>query len=70
MMSALATRVETEPRGTALQDTKPVTSATDNPKLRNKLVRRYDRDYSQLLRLGVQAIFFTLNIWIGFQFYL
>jgi len=73
-MSALATRVETEPGGTALRETKPVTSATDNPnlrnsKLRNKLVRRYDRDYSQRLRLGVQAIFFTLNIWIGLQFY-
>jgi polyferredoxin len=49
---------------------KPIASETDNLKVRNKLVRRRDRDYSQRLRFAVQATFFALNIWIGFQFYL
>src|SRR5689334_23196827 len=34
-----------------------------------KLVRRSGRDYSQLLRRGVQFAFLVLNIWIAAQFY-
>jgi polyferredoxin len=37
---------------------------------RKKLVRRADRDYSQPIRLGVQIVFLTLNLFIGVQFYL
>lgn len=51
-------------------DPQPIALETDNQKVRNKLVRRHARDYSQQLRFAVQAVFFTLNIWIGFQFYL
>ena len=36
---------------------------------RKKLIRREDRDRSQLLRLGVQILFAILNLWIGVQFY-
>jgi polyferredoxin len=35
-----------------------------------KLIRRTDRDYSQALRRGIQAVFLALNVWIGVQFYL
>ena len=35
-----------------------------------KLVRRIDREYSQLLRLSVQLAFLALHLWIGTQFYL
>lgn len=34
-----------------------------------KLVRRTDRDYSQLLRLGFQLAFLVLNVWIGVRFF-
>jgi polyferredoxin len=37
--------------------------------VRKKLVRRVDREYSQLLRLGVQLLVLLLNLWIGIQFY-
>jgi polyferredoxin len=35
-----------------------------------QLIRRTDRDYSQILRRAFQAFFFFLNVWIGVQFYL
>src|SRR5580704_6858557 len=38
-------------------------------RLKKKLVRRTDRDYSQQLRLGFQLAFLALNVWIGVQFY-
>ena len=38
-----------------------------NPK--KKLVRRSDRDYSQILRRSFQGAFLALNVWIGTQFY-
>lgn len=37
---------------------------------KKKLIRRTDRDYSQLLRRGYQFSFFLLNVWLGGQFYL
>lgn len=55
---------------TPLRDAKVVAPESDNPKGRNKLVRRDDRDYSQRLRFAIQATFFALNLWIGVQFYL
>jgi polyferredoxin len=38
-------------------------------KLKNKLVRRTDRDYSQITRRGFQITFLLLNVWIGALFY-
>jgi polyferredoxin len=40
-----------------------------SPKLKTKLVRRTDRDYSQITRRGFQAAFLVLNVWIGGIFY-
>lgn len=37
---------------------------------RKKLVRRVEKDFSQRIRLSVQALFLGLNLWIGVQFYL
>lgn len=55
---------------TPFRDAKLMAPESDNPKVRSKLVRRGDRDYSQRLRFVIQATFFALNLWIGFQFYL
>ena len=41
-------------------------SATEAKK---KLVRRTDRDYSQIARRGFQGAFLVLNVWIGVVFY-
>jgi polyferredoxin len=38
-------------------------------KPKKKLVRRTDRDYSQILRRSFQGVFLVLNLWIGTQFY-
>lgn len=43
------------------------TKAAAKPK--KKLIRRTDRDYSQLARRGFQGVFLLLNIWIGALFY-
>ena len=43
---------------------------TKHSKTRKRLVRRQEVDFSQRARFAVQAIFLTLNIWIGLQFYL
>lgn len=41
-----------------------------NPlKTKKKLVRRTDRDYSQLVRRSYQAAFLLLNVWLGAIFY-
>ena len=40
-----------------------------NSKGKKKLVRRRERDRSQLVRRGVQFIFLALNLWIGYEFY-
>jgi len=39
------------------------------PRAKKKLVRRTDRDYSQMLRRGFQAAFVLLNIYLGALFY-
>ena len=39
------------------------------PKPRKKLVRRTDRDYSQIVRRSFQGAFLLLNVWIGSIFY-
>src|SRR5215472_5081760 len=39
-------------------------------KAKKKLIRRTDRDYSQLLRRSYQAAFLLLNVWLGTIFYL
>ncbi len=38
-------------------------------KPKKKLVRRSDRDYSQILRRSFQGAFLVLNVWIGTEFY-
>ncbi len=37
---------------------------------KKKLIRRRERDYSQLLRRSAQALFLALNVWIGVEFVL
>ncbi|HKU23899.1 MAG TPA: 4Fe-4S binding protein [Candidatus Sulfotelmatobacter sp.] len=37
---------------------------------RKKLVRRVEKDFSQCIRLSMQAFFLSLNLWMGVQFYL
>lgn len=39
-------------------------------KSKKKLVRRTNRDYSQILRRSYQALFLVMNIWLGGVFYL
>ena len=41
----------------------------ENPRAKKKLVRRTDRDYSQLVRRTYQALFLLMNVWIGGVFY-
>lgn len=41
-----------------------------NRKPKKKLVRRTERDYSQILRRSYQALFLVMNIWLGGVFYL
>jgi polyferredoxin len=51
----------------------PVTAelhASPAAKTRKKLIRRSERDYSQMMRLGFQVSFLLLNVWIGTLFYL
>jgi hypothetical protein len=38
-------------------------------KAKKKLIRRTDRDYSQITRRSFQAAFLLLNIWMGSLFY-
>ena len=54
----------------SLRDPRPKASETQHRRVLNQFVRRRDKDYSQRLRLAVQSMFFLLNVWIGFQFYL
>jgi polyferredoxin len=47
-------------------------SSIEPPKtrtVRKKLIRRSDREYSQQLRRGVQFLFLSLNLYLGFLFY-
>jgi polyferredoxin len=41
-----------------------------NKKPKKKLIRRTDRDYSQVLRRSYQALFLAMNVWLGGVFYL
>jgi len=45
------------------------TPSPGKPSPRKKLIRRADRDYSQLLRCGYQFSFLLMNVWLGGQFY-
>ena len=47
--------------------TKP--GANPGTRAKKKLIRRTDRDHSQILRRGYQSAFLLLNIWIGTIFY-
>src|SRR5438128_71146 len=38
-------------------------------KAKKKLIRRTDRDYSQILRRSYQLAFLLMNVWIGGMFY-
>jgi polyferredoxin len=46
-----------------------VEKSKPSPKLKKKLVRRTDRDRSQLIRRSFQGAFLLLNVWIGTIFY-
>jgi len=72
-MPALLTQIETEPGPPPMPletGAAPGSGARPQSKIRKKLVRREDRDFSQPPRFGAQTLFFMLNIWIGVQFYL
>jgi len=45
------------------------THLPSRPSPKKKLIRRTDRDYSQLLRRGYQFSFLLMNVWLGGQFY-
>jgi polyferredoxin len=47
----------------------PLLARHENMGRRKKLVRRETKDSSQRFRLATQAVFLTLNVWIGLQFY-
>ncbi|MGA7057727.1 MAG: hypothetical protein WBY78_09850, partial [Terriglobales bacterium] len=47
--------------------TKP--GANPGTRAKKKLIRRTDRDRSQMLRRGYQSAFLLLNLWIGTIFY-
>jgi polyferredoxin len=57
--AVLNSPIESLPRITVKPGTKP----------KKKLVRRTDRDYSQIVRRGFQAAFLLLNVWLGTIFY-
>jgi len=46
-----------------------VCASTARSKPKKKLIRRIDRDYSQIVRRSFQAAFVALNVWIGAEFY-
>ena len=62
----MATQVQI---GSEIQPAQGSSSPT-SPKPKKKLIRRDDRDHSQLLRRSFQAAFLLLNVWIGAIFYL
>ena len=47
----------------------PIARPAPAPKPKKKLVRRTERDYSQLARRSFQAAFLLLNLWLGTIFY-
>lgn len=63
MSGPTASILQTElPPRTAAGPSKPT-------KKKKKLIRRTERDYSQLLRRSYQAAFLLLNVWLGGVFY-
>jgi polyferredoxin len=46
-----------------------ISGVVRSKRVRNKLVRRLERDYSQILRRTFQIKFLLLNLWIGGAFY-
>ena len=70
-MAAATLQTPSSRRGDALPgENEVVGSENEHRRIRKKLVRRSDHDNSQQIRLGVQALFLILNLWIGLQFYL
>jgi polyferredoxin len=57
---------ETPPEIVAALWQRPMKSAA---KAKKKLIRRTDRDYSQMVRRSFQGAFLLLNVWIGSIFY-
>jgi len=45
------------------------TPPSTRPSPKKKLIRRTERDHSQLLRRGYQFCFLLMNVWLGGQFY-
>lgn len=58
-LGSLAGKISAEVAGCSKAAAKP----------KKKLVRRTDRDYSQITRRGFQIAFLLLNVWIGSLFY-
>jgi len=48
---------------------KPQSASAAPKKTKKKLIRRTDKDNSQVLRRGYQAVFLLLNVWLGAVFY-
>jgi len=64
MATQIHTDLISELPPTLLPSAPPTTKKT-----RNKLIRRPDRDYSQLLRRTVQVAFLIMNVYLGATFY-
>jgi len=55
--------------GDSILPSKPKPAPAASKKTRKKLIRRSDKDYSQAIRRGYQAVFLLLNVWLGAVFY-
>jgi polyferredoxin len=53
---------------TPTRDTASRVSTVVKARTKKKLLRRTDRDYSQIVRRGYQGAFLLLNVWIGAEF--
>jgi polyferredoxin len=68
MVTPAHTEIMPEVPPVPLTASKPKTAAPP-AKTKKKLIRRTDRDYSQLTRRSFQGAFLLLNVWIGSMFY-
>lgn len=50
-------------------EARPTTTEKPGAKPTKKLIRRSDRDYSQIVRRSFQGAFLLLNVWLGVLFY-
>jgi polyferredoxin len=66
----MATQLHTEIIPEIPPSVLPPNLKTNNTKLKKKLLRRTERDYSQLVRRTYQGLFFLMNVWIGGVFYI